>query len=119
DFFVVLSGRVDIVVGAAPEERLIVSHGPGRFLGELNLLTGLRVLVSARVAEAGEVLVVPVAALRQIIATRPTLSDVILAEFMARRSMLLTAAAASIRVIGSRYSPESLRIREFLQRTRI
>ena len=38
---------------------------------------------------------------------------------MARRSDLLQGAAASTRVIGSRYSPESLEIREFLSRTRL
>lgn len=119
DFFVILSGTVDIVVSGKHEERLIIRHGAGRFLGELNLLTGLRVLVSARVVEAGEVLVVPVATLRQIIATRPTPSDLLLAAFMARRSMLLTEAAMAIKVIGSRYSPESTRIREYLQRSRI
>lgn len=31
----------------------------------------------------------------------------------------MTGAAAAIRVVGSRFSPESLRIREFLARTRI
>src|ERR1700757_3135232 len=41
DFFVVLSGRVEILTSTDGEERLLVSHGPGRFLGELNLLTGL------------------------------------------------------------------------------
>ncbi|MGQ0465349.1 MAG: FAD-dependent oxidoreductase [Sporichthyaceae bacterium] len=119
DFYVVLSGGVDIVVTGKYEERLLISHGAGRFLGELNLLTGLRVMVSARVTESGDVLVIPVATLREIIATRPALSDLLLAVFMARRSMLLTEAAMAIKVIGSRYSPESARIREYLQRTRI
>src|SRR5690242_10435181 len=79
DFFVVLSGAVEIVTGVGDHERIITRHGAGRFLGELNLLTGLRVFVTARVAEAGEVLVVPVAQLRHVIATQPALSDVILA----------------------------------------
>ena len=42
DFFVVLSGHVEIVTGAGDDERVITHHGPGRFLGELNLLTGSR-----------------------------------------------------------------------------
>ncbi len=119
DFYVVLSGRVEIFISADGEERPIVTHGPGSFLGELNLITGLRVFLSARVVEPGEVLVVPTDALRRVIATEPRLSDKILAAFMARRAALLTGAAAAIRVVGSRFSPESLRIREFLSRTRI
>jgi thioredoxin reductase (NADPH) len=119
DFYVVLSGEVEIVTGAGHDEQVIARHGPGRFLGELNLLTGLRVFVSARVTGAGEVLVVSAAQLRHIIATQPALSDVILAAFMARRSELLSGAGAAIRVIGSRFSPETGRIREFLSRSRI
>ena len=119
DLFVVVSGQVDIVVQADGEERLIVSHGPGRFLGELNLLTGLRVFVSSRVTEAGEVIVVPRDRLRHLMATDPRLGDVLLAAFMARRNVLMAGAAPAIRVIGSRYSPESLRVREYLARIRV
>jgi thioredoxin reductase (NADPH) len=119
DFYVVLSGRVEILLDADGEGRVIATHVPGRFLGELNLLTGLRVFVSARMAEPGEVLAVPVETLRRIIAAQPRLSDKILATFIARRADLITGAAATTRVIGSRYSPETLQIREFLARTRL
>jgi thioredoxin reductase (NADPH) len=119
DFYVILSGLVDIVISAGGEERLIVRHGAGRFLGELNLLTRQRVFVSARVAESGEVLAVPAEALRRVIAIQPALSDKILAAFMARRAALLTGAATATRVVGSRFSPESLRVREFLARSRL
>jgi thioredoxin reductase (NADPH) len=120
DFFVVLSGTVDIVVRDGDAERLIASHGPGRFLGELNLLTGQRVFVSARVADPGEVIAVPRQALRRLIATNPKLSDIVLAAFLARRAALLTGAGASaIRVIGSRFSAQTGQVREFLVRSRI
>ena len=119
DFFVVLSGRVEILVPTDGEDRLLLTHGPGRFLGELNLLTGLRVFVDARVVEAGEVLAVPVEALRRVIATQPQLSDKILATFMARRADLITGAASTTRVIGSRFSPETAQIREYLARSRL
>ena len=52
DFYVVLSGAVEIVIESEGKERLIARHEAGRFLGELNLLTGQRVFVSARVARA-------------------------------------------------------------------
>ena len=119
DFYVVLSGRVEILLETDGEERVVATHDRGRFLGELNLLTGLRVFVSARVAESGEVLAVPADTLREIIATQPHLSDKILATFMARRDVLIAGAGAATRVIGSRYSPQTLQIREFLARTRL
>jgi thioredoxin reductase (NADPH) len=119
DFYVVLRGAVEIVVNTDGKERVIVRQSPGRFLGELNLLTGQRVFVSARVAESGEVLVVPRDAFRRLIVTDAVLSDKILAAFLARRGMLLTGAASAIRVIGSRFSSDSGHVREFLVRNRI
>ncbi len=119
DFYVVVSGSVLILTQADGGEREIVRHGPRRFLGELNLLSGMRVLLSARVVEAGEVLVVPHERLLPFIATIPALSDKVLAAFIARRKILLEGAGHSVRVVGSRYSPASLKIREFLSRLRI
>lgn len=119
DFFVVVSGEVEIIISSGGEETVIARHGAGRFLGELNLLTGLRVFVSARVVEPGEVISVPRDALRRVIASRPSLSDTILTAFLARRAILMSGAASSIRVIGSQFSPETGRVREFLSRSRI
>ncbi len=119
DFYVVVTAEIDIVVAVDGGERIVAHHGPGRFLGELNMLSGLRVFVSARVTRPGEVIAVPRDHLRQLMATKPRLSDTILAAFIARRSLLLEGAAPAIRVIGSRFSPESLEVREFLARTRI
>jgi thioredoxin reductase (NADPH) len=119
DFYVVVSGVVEVVGTYDGKEALMAVHGAGRFLGELSLLTGQRVYLTARVAEAGEVLVIPVAELRRVIATIPGLSDIILGAFVARRTMLLEGAARSIRVIGSRHLPEALAMREFLTRNRL
>jgi thioredoxin reductase (NADPH) len=119
DFFVILSGVVEIIFHSDGDERFIARHGAGRFLGELNLLTGRRAFLSARVVEPGEVIVVPRAALRHVLATNPRIGDTILAAFLARRTGLLTNAAAAIRIVGSRFSPETRRVREFLARNRL
>ena len=118
DFWIVLSGAVEVVVDDA-DDQVIVTPRAGQFLGELNLLTGVRAFVSARVAEPGEVLAVPPDRLRRVIATEPELGDKILAAFMARRAAFLAGAAVFIRVVGSRFSPETMHIREFLTRTRL
>jgi thioredoxin reductase (NADPH) len=119
DFYVMVSAEVDVVVAVDGGEQEIAHHGPGRFLGELNMLTGLHVFVSTRVSKSGEVIVVPRERLRQLMATNARLGDTILAAFIARRSILMEGAAPTIRVIGSQFSPESLRLREFLARIRI
>jgi thioredoxin reductase (NADPH) len=118
-FFVVMSGAVDIIGNFDGEDELIVQHGPGRFIGELNLLTGQRVYLTARVAVAGEVVEIQPDAFRRLIATVPGVSDTILATLVLRRTLLLEGAARAVRAIGSRYSSESLAMREFLVRNRL
>ena len=119
DFYVVVSGAVEIFTERDGDPEVIARHTAGRFLGELNMLTGQRVYVDARVAEAGEVIQVPIATLREVIATHPRLSDLILAAFLGRRAVLLDGASGAIRLVGSRFSPESAHLREFLSRSRI
>ncbi len=119
DFFVVLSGTVEIVQELdRPGQRTIGVHGERRFLGELNLLTGEGVYLTARVIEAGEVLQVPAERLRAIVASEPGLGDVILRAFLARRTILIGLGTGP-RVIGSRFSPDTRRLRVFLARNRM
>jgi thioredoxin reductase (NADPH) len=118
DFFVVESGAVAIVQGLGHENRVIVVHGRHSFLGELSLLTGQRLYLSAVVRDPGQVIQVPVERLREIVADDKTLSDLILGAFMARRSILIDVGTG-IKLIGSRFSPDSRRLREFLARNRM
>jgi thioredoxin reductase (NADPH) len=118
DFFVVESGAVAIVRGLGDENHVIAVHGPHRFLGELNLLTGGRVYLSGVVRDAGEVIQVPIENLRRLVADDEELSNLILRAFMARRSILIEVGGG-VRVIGSRYSLDARRLREFLARNRV
>ena len=54
-FFVVRSGRIDIIQPSSLGDMLVVTHGPGQFTGEGNLLLGRRSLMRAVVGEPGEV----------------------------------------------------------------
>jgi thioredoxin reductase (NADPH) len=118
DFYVVLEGLVAVVEDFGGEERALGVHGPGRFLGELGLLTGQRAFTTAVVREPGEVLVVPVEKLREIVANDPVLGDLIMRAFLLRRSILI-GLGVGFRIIGSRYSPDTRRLREFAARNRL
>ncbi len=119
DFFVVLAGKVAIVEGyESADERLLVVHGPGRFLGELSLLTGQAALYSAVVVEPGEILAVPVGRVRDLLTKDAILGDLILRSYLIRRSMLI-GLGTGMRIIGSRYSPDVRRLRDFAARNRI
>ena len=68
---------------------------PGQFLGELNIISGLRVFVSAQVTKAGEVIETSREHLRAIMASDAALGDLLLGAFMDRRGVMLEAAAPS------------------------
>ena len=119
DFFVVLAGKVASVEGhGTPEERVIAVHGPGRFLGELSLLTGEGAWYSAVALDAGEVLAVPVARLRELVARDPAFGDLVLRAYLLRRSILI-GLGAGLRIVGSKYSPDTRRVRDFAARNRL
>jgi thioredoxin reductase (NADPH) len=118
DFSVVESGAVAIVEGYGTENRVIAIHGRHRFLGELNLLTGSPPYLSAVVRDGGEVIQVPLARLRELVADDQAFSNLILRAFLARRSILIDLGAG-VKLVGSRYSSDSRRLREFLARNRM
>jgi len=117
DFYVVESGVVAIVQGLGAENRVLAVHGPHRFLGELNLLTGATVQLSAVVRDPGEVIRLPAARLRELVTEGDELGNLILAAYLARRAILIDVGGG-VKVIGSRYSPEARHMREFLARNR-
>lgn len=118
DFFVILEGKVAVIEESGVGEQVIGVHGPGRFLGELGLITGQAVFVTAVVRERGEVLVVPQERLREIVTHDLVLGDLILRAFIMRRSILV-GLGIGFPIVGSRYSPDTRRLRDFAIRNRL
>ncbi|MGW5724729.1 FAD-dependent oxidoreductase [Nocardia beijingensis] len=120
DFFVILSGKVAIIDegDGDGERRILRVHGPGRFLGELGLLEGQVAFFTAEAIEDGEILVVPADRVRQLVSHDPVLSDLILRAYLVRRHLLI-GLGSGFRIIGSCYSPDTLRLREFAMRNRL
>jgi thioredoxin reductase (NADPH) len=117
DFIVVESGAVAIVQGYGREDRVVAVHGPGRFLGEVNLLTGEPPYLTAVVRDDGEVIQIPAARLRELVASDEELSNLVLRAFLSRRSILIELEVGE-KLVGSRYSRDARRLREFLARNR-
>jgi thioredoxin reductase (NADPH) len=118
DFIVILQGEVQVVDDFAGEARTIGTFLAGRFLGELNMLTGQAMYLTAVVSEAGEVLAVPRERLKEVVTEEPNLSDVILKAFLARRSYMMRTGLG-LRIIGSRHSGDAARLREIAARNRV
>jgi thioredoxin reductase (NADPH) len=122
DFIFVEDGEVEIVRAAMPgyPEAVIVPHGSGRFLGELNMLTGQAAFLTARVSKDGQIRRVSPERFRRFMSEDTELSDVILRSFMARREILLTSdAARSLQLLGSRISREALALRTWAARQQL
>ncbi|OZF40640.1 cyclic nucleotide-binding protein [Rhodococcus sp. 14-2483-1-1] len=120
DFFVVLSGKVAVLDEGDRdgERRILRVHGPGRFLGELGLLEGQVAFYTAEAIEDGELLVTPAERVRELVAHDPVLSDLVLRAYLLRRHLLI-GLGSGFRIIGSCYSPDTLRLREFAMRNRL
>jgi len=120
DLFVVIEGEVEVVRLDGAEPIVIVAYGHGGFVGELNLLTGQRRLLSCRVRKTGRVLVIAEPELRRLMSGRPALADKIFNALLARREVLRAGEGAqAIRIVGSRYSPEAMSLRAFAEHSHL
>ncbi|MFE1378069.1 FAD-dependent oxidoreductase [Streptomyces sp. NPDC058740] len=119
EFLAILGGTVEILHDhGGPEERTVAVHGPGRFLGELGLLEGQAAFDTAVMRRAGEILAVPVERQRALVDRDPVLGDLILRAYLGRRYLLI-GLGVGFRILGSCYSPDTLRLREFAARNRL
>ncbi len=122
DLILIESGEVEIVRAATPDapSSVVARHGAGRFVGELNMLTGQAAYLTARVSVAGEISRIPYDRFRRLMAEDGELSDLILRAFMARRDLLRTGEGArSIEVLGHRSSAAALALRNWAARAQI
>ncbi|MDQ3114670.1 MAG: FAD-dependent oxidoreductase [Actinomycetota bacterium] len=118
-FFVVLEGAVAVLdARGTPQERLIRVVGPGRFLGELGVITRQPELVSSVARTDGAVLAVPLDDLRRLLADEPEIADLVLRAYLVRRTLAL-GLGFGFRVVGSPFDSDTLRLREFAARNRL
>ena len=115
-FFVVTSGEVDVLQVTGDEETFIVSHGPGSFSGEANLMSGRPSMARLRVSEPGEAIELTREQLLALVQTDAELSGLLMRAFILRRLELIARDVGGVVVIGSTHNAATLRIRELLTR---
>ncbi len=119
-FYVVKSGEIDVVDESGDMSHLVTTHKAGQFTGEIAQLTGSPSLVDACVRIDSEVYELTTEAFRQLLNHHPDLADVILQAFIARRQLLREPGNfTGTRVIGSHFSQDSFRIRDFLTKNMV
>ncbi len=110
---IILSGALDVTRHEGAHE-LIVTHGPGGFMGELAQLAGRPGLLDAQAKQAGEALLIPPDRLRALLIAEAELGERIMRALILRRMSLLETGAGGPVVIGHADDGNVLRIRNFL-----
>ncbi len=117
DLIVVLEGGVEVSDIHDGRRRALFVLRPRDFIAELDLLTGQRLYATFAVTEAGSIIRVPRSAVEAIIETDAALGE-LLTQTMFRRREALLLLRSGMQLIGSRYSPDTQRLREFAARNR-
>ena len=113
---VILEGEVAILDGSGNE---VIRHGASSFVGELNLLTGQTVYLTALVTQPLRYIAVERERLRELLREQAQLGDVLLSDFTARRESLQRRSSVGIEVLGPRTSSSTRALVDYLGRSRI
>jgi thioredoxin reductase (NADPH) len=115
-FIAVLDGEVSIHDAAGNE---IVRHGPSGFLGELNLLSGQTVFVTAVAAAPLRYIAVDRDVLRPLLFEDGPLSELLLSTFISRRELLQRVQGLGIEIVGPHSSPATMQMLDFARSNRL
>ena len=115
-FIAIREGEAAVLDAAGNE---VVRHGPSGFLGEMNLLSGQTVFLTAVATEPMRYIAVERDVLRRLLFEDGELADLLLPAFVRRRELLQKRQGIGIEIIGSRDSQETRRLVEWARRARL
>jgi thioredoxin reductase (NADPH) len=114
--YVVIEGKIRIVSLAGGVEDTVTTYDPGQFSGELLMIAGRRSIYRCQAVEASHLLELSAENLRTLISKDAELSDIFMKTFLARRLSMSSHGRTNVLILGSRYSAQTLAVREFLTR---
>jgi len=114
--YVVIEGKIRIVSLAGGVEDTVTTYDPGQFSGELLMIAGRRSIYRCQAVEASSLLELSAQNLRTLISKDAELSDIFMKTFLARRLSMSSHGRTNVLILGSRYSAQTLAVREFLTR---
>jgi thioredoxin reductase (NADPH) len=115
-FIAIVEGEAAVLDGAGAE---VVRHGASGFLGEMNLLSGQTVFLTAVVTAPLRYIAVEREALRRLLLEDGPLSDILLSAFVERRELLQQRDGVGIEIIAPRHSGEARELVDFAKRQRL
>jgi thioredoxin reductase (NADPH) len=115
-FIAIIEGEAAIIDASGNE---IIRHGTGGFLGEMNLISGQTVYLSAIVTQPMRYIAVERPRLREILADDESLADMLIGAFIARREALQNVDGVGMEIIGPWSAPETRSLVEWVRRARL
>ncbi len=115
-FIAILEGEAAVLDANGDE---VVRHGAHGFLGEMNLLSGQTVFLTAVVTEPMRYIAVEREVLRRLLFDDGSLADLLLPAFVRRRELLQQRHGIGIEIVGPRDSAETRRLLDFARRARL
>ncbi len=115
-FIAIREGEAAILDGAGNE---IIRHGAFSFLGELNLISGQTVFLTAVVTKPLRYIAVDRDALRELLFDDGALSDLVLSTFIARREALQRVQGIGLEILGPRSSEATMQMLDFVRANRL
>jgi thioredoxin reductase (NADPH) len=114
---VILAGKVDVTqLDQSGAHNLIVSDGPGQFMGELAQMAGRPGLVDATAKEPVQALIIQPDRLRALFVAEADLGERIMRALILRRMGLLETGAGGPIIVGWAENGDVLRLESFLRR---
>lgn len=113
DLFVVESGEINII-NPSDENRLIVTHGPGQFAGDIDLLTHRPVIVTGVASGKTQLLRIKTTRLHEILSKVPQIAEKLLIAIQERRRLLLATGVVGLKIVGPGKCRNTMLVREFL-----
>ena len=118
--YVVIEGEIEIVNRSDGESKTVITIGSQQFTGDVALLTGNPAVVDAIARGNCQLLEIENENLQRLLQENSPISDIFVQAFIARKKRLDELPGfTGVRVIGSRFSSDTFRIRNFLAKNRV
>jgi thioredoxin reductase (NADPH) len=114
---IIIKGHVDVFQrNASGDNQLIVTHGPGSFMGELAQLSGRPALIDAIAKDEVHALIISTDRLRALLIGEADLGERIMRAFILRRVGLIESGGGGPVIVGRVGQGDVLRLENFLRR---
>jgi thioredoxin reductase (NADPH) len=115
-FYVIESGRVDLIDRKPGKEVWIAEADGGTFIGDIATFTGEPAMARCVAAEPTETIVFDRPGLRALLAASPEMGELVLGCLLARRAWHEGAGHGVLRLIAERGSRRAFDVRDLLER---